>query len=117
MSPWFLDFFAGLILALLFYGLVCLRMLVGPMMYHRYGPWARWTAWIIVGLLMIVAANLMLLALRFLLHDQFPLIPPFFHELLFATIAFGGGFFLVAWHVTRQRRNNPQANSDCRKVR
>lgn len=112
MTLWIIDFVAGLILAFLFYGLVRLRMYIAPLMRDRYGAWARWTAWGMIGALMVIGANLMLVILRLIHRDSLSLVAPFFHELLFATIAFGGGFFMVAWHTTRQRRRDTNADSD-----
>jgi hypothetical protein len=101
--PWLMDIVAGIALAAIFYGLVRVRMYIAPILRDRYGAPARWTVWVIVGLLMITVANLGLLLLRQALHDQFNLTASFFHELLFASIAFGGGLVLVVLHVTRGR--------------
>lgn len=103
--PWFLDAIAGLILAGFFYVLVRLRMRYAPSIGRRFGQWARWTTWVIVGLLMVGIANLELFGLREILRERFGLESPFVHELLFALIAFGVGFWLVARHAGRNRDN------------
>jgi len=104
--PWVLDVAAGVLLALLLYALVRFRMRVAPIMRDRFGPWARWSIWILVAALMIVVANLELIILRQLLHQWFgEQKSTLGHEIIFVLVALVAGYFLVARYVTSKPRD------------
>lgn len=107
---WALDIAAGVVLGLTFFVLVRLRMLVAPWLGRKLGQWARWLMWVVIGLTMITVANLELFGLRLILNEQFGLTSAFFHELLFALIGFGTGFFLITRYVTGRRENQSAAD-------
>ena len=112
--PWFLDVLAGVLLALGLYALVRFRMVAAPWMRDRYGGWARRCIWLLVTVLMVVVANLALIALRRLLHDWFGFDAYLLHEVVFAIIALLGGYYLVAAYVVRQRKiKSTNSDSDC----
>jgi len=113
--PWFIDVLAGLFLALGLYALVRFRMMAAPRMKTLYGSWARWATWLIVAILMVVVANLELIALREILHSWFGFDSPLAHEIVFSLVALLGGYFLVAGYVRRDRKpDSPDNDSDCR---
>lgn len=100
---WVLDIVAGLILGLAFFLLVRLRMVVAPWLGQKLGQWARWVMWVFVSVAMIAVANVELFALRRILNQEFGLTSALFHELLFALIGFGSGFWLISRYITRRR--------------
>jgi len=102
---WVVDVLAGLLLAALLYALVRFRMLAAPRMRDRYGPWARWSIWVLVALLMVAVANLELIALRQLLRSWFGHESLLAHEILFALVALVAGYFLVARYITSRPRD------------
>jgi len=102
---WVVDVLAGLLLAAVLYSLVRFRMLAAPKMRDRFGPWARWSIWLLVALLMIAIANLELIALRQLLPNWFGHESSLAHEILFALVALVAGYFLVARYVTSKPRD------------
>jgi len=113
--PWFIDILAGAFLALGLYALVRFRMIAAPRMRDRYGSWARWTVWVLVAVMMVVLANLELMALREILHSWFKFDSSLAHEIIFAIVALLGGYFLVARYVRRQRtKDSANGESDCR---
>ena len=113
--PWLIDVLAGVTLAIGLYALVRVRMIAAPRMRERYGSWARWTVWALVALLMVVLANLELMALREILHSWFKFDSSLAHEIIFAVVALVGGYFLVARYVRRQRTmDSANSESDCR---
>jgi len=113
--PWFIDILAGAFLALGLYALVRFRMIAAPRMRDRYGSWARWTVWVLVAVMMVVLANLELMALREILHSWFKFDSSLAHEIIFAIVALLGGYFLVARYVRRQRtKDSANSESDCR---
>ena len=113
--PWFIDILAGAFLALGLYALVRFRMVAAPRMRDRYGSWARWTVWVLVAVMMVVLANLELMALREILHSWFKFDSSLAHEIIFAVVALVGGYFLVARYVRRQRTmDSANSESDCR---
>ena len=113
--PWFIDVLAGFFLALALYGLVRFRMMAAPRMKARYGNWARWVTWVLVAILMVVVANLELMALRKILHSSFGFDSSLAHEIIFSLVALLGGYFLVAAYVRRDRKNeSSDKDSDCR---
>jgi hypothetical protein len=115
VMPWFIDVLAGFILALGLYALVRLRMVVGPWMRARYGGWARWAVWVLVAALMVLLANLELIALREILHSWFKFESLLAHEMIFAIVALLGGYFLVSRYVRRQgKKDSSNSDSDCR---
>jgi hypothetical protein len=115
VMPWFIDVLAGSLLALGLYGLVRFRMMAAPRMRERYGGWARWAIWALVAALMVLLANLELIALREILHSWFKFESSLVHEIIFAVVALVGGYFLVARYVRRQRKpDSPNSESDCR---
>jgi cytochrome bd-type quinol oxidase subunit 2 len=115
VMPWFIDVVAGGVLALGLYGLVRFRMMAGPRLRDRYGSWARWAVWVLVAALMVLLANLELIALREILHSWFKFESSLAHEIIFAIVALLGGYFLVARYVRRQRKpGSPNSESDCR---
>lgn len=115
VMPWLIDVLAGVILALGLYGLVRFRMMAAPRMRDRYGPWARWSIWVLVAALMVLLANLELIALREILHSWFRSDSSLIHEIIFAIVALLGGYFLVSRYVRRQRKPGSQSSdSDCR---
>lgn len=99
---WFYDVADGAIVALIFYALVRFRMKVAPLMRDWFGAWARWATWILVWVAMIAVANIGLNVLRAVLHEM-GVVDPLPHEMLFALVAFVGGFYLVVRHVNRSR--------------
>jgi len=115
VMPWLIDVFAGVVLALGLYGLVRFRMIAAPLMRDRYGAWARWSIWVLVAALMVLLANLELIALREILHSWFKFDSSLEHEIIFAIVALLGGYFLVARYVRRQRKPGAEnSESDCR---
>jgi len=102
---WIVHVLAGLLLAFLLYSLVRFRMLAAPRMRDRFGPWARWSIWVLVAVLMIVVANLELVALRQLQHEWFGEESRLAHEILFALVTLASGYFLVARYVMRKPRD------------
>lgn len=100
---WIIAAGAGLILSVLFYALVVLRMSLAPLMRDRFGDRARWATWIVTIGLMVLLANIGLVLLRQVLHEQHGIDAPFLHEMLYAVFAFAVGFALVNRHVTRNR--------------
>jgi len=115
VMPWLIDVLAGVTLAIGLYALVRFRMVVAPRMRERFGSWARWTVWALVALLMVVLANLELMALREILHSWFKFDSSLAHEIIFAVVALVGGYFLVARYVRRQRTmDSANSESDCR---
>lgn len=109
--PWILDVLAGVLLAVLLYGLVRFRMLVAPIMRDRFGPWARWSVWVLVAVLMIAVANLELIILRQLLHQWFGAEKSSLgHEILFVLVTLVVGYFLVARYVTGKPRDKNSGN-------
>jgi len=107
---WLLAATAGLALALIFYALVRLRIILAPRLGERLGQWARWTTWVILIGLMVVFANGGLWMLRNVLTAQYGIDTPFLHEMLYAVVAFVAGFLLVTGHVGRNR-----STTDCQK--
>jgi len=103
--PWIVDVLAGLLLAVLLYALVRFRMLAAPKMRDRFGSWARWAVWLIVGIFMIGIANLELIGLRQLLHEWFGEEALLLHEIVFALVALAAGYFLVARYVISKPRD------------
>jgi hypothetical protein len=115
VMPWLVDVLAGVTLAIGLYALVRFRMVAAPRMRDRFGSWARWTVWALVALLMVVLANLELMALREILHSWFKFDSSLAHEIIFAVVALVGGYFLVARYVRRQRTmGSSNSESDCR---
>lgn len=100
---WVLAAAAGVILALAFYSLVRLRILLAPRLGHRFGQWARWTTWVLLIGLMVLLANAGLIVLRNLLTSHHGVEAPFLHEMLYAVVAFVTGFILVTGYVGRNR--------------
>ena len=100
---WFVAVGAGVLLSLLFYVLVRVRMTVAPKVRDRFGERARGATWVITIGLMVVVANVGLIVLRQVLHEQHGVVAPFMHEMIYAVIAFAIGFVLVNRHVTRNR--------------
>jgi len=113
--PWVIDVLAGVSLALGLYALVRFRMMAAPRMRDRYGSWARWAVWVLVSLMMVLLANLELIALREILHSWFDFDSSWAHEIIFALVALLGGYFLISRYVRRDRTKEPSnSNSDCR---
>jgi len=100
---WLTAMGAGLIMSLIFYALVRVRMTVAPKMRDRFGDRARWATWVVTIGLMVVLANVGLVLLRQVLHQQHGVDAPFLHEMVYALLAFAIGFVLVNRHVTRNR--------------
>lgn len=114
--PWIVDFLAGLSLALLLYWLVRFRMVAAPAMRDRFGAWARWSIWVLVAALMVLVANLELIGLRRILHDQFNIDSLLVHEIIFAMVTLIGGYLLVSRYVMRRKRKGEDSGgngSDC----
>ena len=115
LMPWVIDVLAGVSLALGLYALVRFRMMAAPRMRDRYGSWARWAVWVLVSLMMVLLANLELIALREILHSWFDFDSSWAHEIIFALVALLGGYFLISRYVRRDRTKEPSnSNSDCR---
>jgi hypothetical protein len=115
VMPWFIDVVAGAFLALGLYALVRFRMIAAPRMNERYGSWARWATWLLVAILMVVVANLELIALREILHGLFDFDSSLAHEIVFSLVALIGGYLLVAGYVRRDKKSGSKdSDSDCR---
>ncbi len=100
---WLIPAGEGIVIAFVFYALVRVRMWLGPRMRDRFGEHARTATWVLTIGLMVVAANVGLIWLRRILHDEHGVDAPFLHEMLYAFVAFAVGFGLVFWHVIRKR--------------
>lgn len=100
---WILAAAAGVALALVFYALVCLRIIVAPRLGERFGQGARWATWVLLIAFMVIVANAGLWLLRNFLITQHGVHAPFLHEMLYAVVAFVLGFLLVTRHVGRNR--------------
>jgi len=113
--PLVVDVLAGVSLAIGLYALVRFRMMAAPRMRDRYGSWARWAVWVLVSLLMVLLANLELIALREILHSWFKADSSWAHEIIFALVALLGGYFLISRYVRRDRsKEQSNSDSDCR---
>lgn len=104
--PWLISFMSGFVLALALFALVRIRMRVGPIVRERFGNWARRGFWGLIFALLIASANLMLIMLRQVLINQYAVADTVMHEVLFAAVAFCGGFFLVYRHALLGRQRS-----------
>lgn len=64
MLDWVAATFFGAGLGLTLYGLVRLRMYLGPIIRRRYGEWARYANWLVNIVVMVLTANIGLMLIR-----------------------------------------------------
>ena len=97
MQSWIASTLAGIVLGLTFYGFVRLRMHLGPLIRDKYGNTARRIYWLLTILIMVMSANIALIALRtFLPGTGSHLMPEMWFILVAVTIAFA----LISRRVT-----------------
>jgi len=115
MSAWIVSIVVGVLTGIGLYGLVRLRMFLGPIVGRKFGVWGRRTVWVLLISAMVVLAELDLVWLRDWLENSDPPGSSWYYEAVYASTLLAVGLALVCRRVLwrpSKRRDRRTAEQD-----
>jgi len=112
MSAWVVTILDGVLTGLGLYGLVRLRMYLGPIAAERYGNWGRRVVWIGLISAMVILAEIDLIWLRSWLEQSNATGTRWHYEATFAALILCVGLGLVFVRIVKRRAEQGQTVSD-----
>ena len=112
MSAWVVTIIDGVLTGLGLYGLVRLRMYLGPIASRRYGTWGRRGVWIGLIAAMVILAEIDLIWLRAWLEQNNATGTRWHYEAAFAALILCVGLGLVFARIIKTRAEQSPGTSD-----